>query len=104
MPTKDEINAGIRQRYLALFDNLTLLEGVTARSLAEKIGINFTIISSFRAGKRTPTYEHLLQLCDTYGYDLEIMIRGKKLGGKKPPVKSPAERIVRDEQSKERNK
>lgn len=82
---KEEYKVGLRRRYLAVFDEVVNKKGITDKELCATIEISASHISQMRAGNRYPTTEQVLILCDTYGYDLAYVIRGKdKMANKRP--------------------
>jgi transcriptional regulator with XRE-family HTH domain len=94
---KEDYKVGLRRRYLAVFDEVVAKQGVTDKDIADKIGISNSHISQMRSGNRYPTTEQVLILCDTYGYDLAYVIRGRD----KAAIKRPADGATLDDIYKE---
>lgn len=94
---QEDYKAGLRRRYLAVFDEVVEKQGVTDKDIADRVGISNSHISQMRSGNRFPTTEQVLTLCDAFGYDLAYMIRGKD----KAPGKKPADGVSLDDIYKE---
>lgn len=83
---------------MAAFDEvlarLNTKNATTEQELCKLLNLRRASIYDFRAGKRTPTVEQILTLCDTYKYDLEYMIRGhEKLNVRRPAPGATLEMI-----------
>lgn len=91
MKKEEDFKAGIRRRYLAVYDEvfeeMSRKKGITQKEFCEMIGLRRASVNDFRAGTRTPGVEDILTLCDKFGYDIGYVIRGKD----KPAGKVPAE-------------
>lgn len=78
---KEDYKDGLRRRYLDVFEEvlkeLNKEKKTTAKELTEMLGMRQASIAEFRAGRRTPTVEEVLTICDKFGYDLAYVIRGK---------------------------
>ncbi|CAL1518176.1 helix-turn-helix transcriptional regulator [Chitinophaga sp. MM2321] len=90
MRKKEDFKAGLRRRYLSVFDEvlrkLNEKGKVTEAEMCTSIGLRRASIYDFRAGRRVPTVEQVLIICDKYNYELEYVIRGEE----KFSVKRPA--------------
>jgi transcriptional regulator with XRE-family HTH domain len=77
---KDDYKIGLRRRYLDVFEEvlreLNKEKKTTAKDLTEMLGMRQASIAEFKAGRRTPTVEEVLTICDKFGYDLAFVIRG----------------------------
>jgi len=96
---KEAYKIGLRRRYLAVFDEIVEKKGITDKELCATIDMSASHISQMRSSNRYPTTEQVLTLCDTYGYDLAYVIRGKdKLANKRPADGATLEDIYKEVQ------
>lgn len=83
---KSDFKAGIRSRYLAVFDEVKQEESADDKGLSTILGIPASHISMMRSGKRTPTLEQIVEICEKYGYDMVYVIRGDDTEGERRPI------------------
>jgi transcriptional regulator with XRE-family HTH domain len=85
---KEPYKAGLRRRFLAVFDEVKEANKLTDAAICRKIDMVPSIFAQIRAGDRGPTIEQIIRICDEYEYDLLYVIRGDdKVGGRKPSSK-----------------
>jgi len=94
---KETFKAGLRRRYLAVFDEVKEKTGMTEKDLCQATGIHASYIHQIRSGKRSPTLEHVMSICDKYNYDLLYVLRGDD----KKHVKRPADNVTLEQIYKE---
>lgn len=94
---KETFKAGLRRRYLAVFDEVKAKTGMTEKDLCQATGIHASYIHQIRSGKRSPTLEQVMSICDKYNYDLLYVLRGDD----KVHVKRPADNVTLEQVYKE---
>lgn len=95
----ETFKAALRRRYLIAFDEIKAKHNLDDKSLATALKMPQSWISQMRSGKRGPTLEQLVALCDKYNYDLVYLIKGdSKKGSKRPADGVTLEQIYREMQ------
>lgn len=97
MKKQETFKQGLCRRYLAVFDEVRDKQGVDDKTLCLAIKVPQSVISAMRAGKRGPTTEQVVAICDKYGYDLAYVIRGDdKVNVKRPATGATLENIYKE--------
>lgn len=69
------------------------------KTLCQALKVPQSVISAMRAGRRGPTIEQIVKICDKYEYDLAYVIRGDdKLSVKRPATGITIEQVYKEMQ------
>lgn len=91
MPTKKaEHTEAVASRFLAEIDHLKRLHS----DVVDKIGIAASYVSQIRNGSRSPTVDHLVNMCKWYGYSGTWLLTGAGMKMSEPENKPLEERLT----------
>lgn len=97
MKKTETYKEGLRRRYLAVFDEVRDKQGVDDKTLCQALKVPASVISGMRSGRRGPTIEQIVKICDKYDYDLAYVIRGDdKLSVKRPATGVTLEQLYKE--------